>query len=361
MIPHFPRTTRHANGRVNRGGWRRSFRAVLNYLLDERVHAGEDVRVVHGNMAGTTAKDLAREFGISRALRPDIERPVWHVALSPAPEDAQAWSDPERRKAVVDAFVRRTITKEWEARREAALARGHSEPVQPDPDAYQWCGIEHRKPGEHGRPPHVHIVLSRIGLDDQLWYANRDAYHAAEVCRELEAEHHLRPLQRGGSHAAWKHPAAVRAVDGTDQALISKKETSLKAEAAARTRVAIAAFTSTAARATKGVRTRGLPGSTLSQSDTFREAESVLQVELLARGVQLTRLVNTLDAINGYRLTLLDAAGQPMCFPDGREASWPGSRLGFKKGRTIEATLEQWIALRTRPREPNDRSVGERT
>ena len=34
---------------------------------------------------------------------------------------------------------------------------------------------------------------------------------------------------------------------------------------------------------------------------------------------------------------------------------------GFKKGRTIEATLEQWSARRARPRDPGDRLDGTRT
>ena len=128
MIPHFPRTQRQADGRMSRGGWRRSFRSVLTYLFDARAHAGEDVRLAHGNMAGRTPKDLAREFALSRSLRPDVERPVWHVALSPAPEDREAWADPERRTAIVEAFVRRTITKEWEARREKSSGEGALDP-----------------------------------------------------------------------------------------------------------------------------------------------------------------------------------------------------------------------------------------
>ncbi len=344
MIPHFPRTKRMADGSVSQGGWRRSFRAVLDYLFDEQEHAGEDVRLAHGNMAGRTPKDLAREFGLSRALRPDIERPVWHVALSPAPEDRDAWSNEEQRHAIVEAFVERTITKEWEARREQALARGHTPPAQPALDAYQWCGVEHRKPGAHDRPEHVHIVLSRIGLDERLWYANRDAYHAAEACRELETEYQLRQLVRGGSHAAWKHPDQVLAVDGTDKALLDRGERAMKAEAAARTRVAIAAL---------GER-EFVPHS---EGPLMRQAESVLQRELGERGVRLERMINSRGDTNGYRLTLVDGDGKAVRLEDGREASWSGSRLGFKKGRTIESTLEHWIAQRGKARDLPDRDA----
>ena len=125
----------------------------------------------------------------------------------------------------------------------------------------------------------------------QLWYANRDAYHAAEACRELEAEYRLRQLVRGGSHAAWKHPADVRGVDGTDQALLDRGEPSLKAVTAARTRAAIAALEQRGRGQAGGG--GALTSGDGSGSEALRQAEALLQAELSARGVQLARMVTS--------------------------------------------------------------------
>jgi len=45
------------------------FRGVLNYALDN--NRGE---IIGGNMAGTTPRELAQEFGQSRSRREDIEK-----------------------------------------------------------------------------------------------------------------------------------------------------------------------------------------------------------------------------------------------------------------------------------------------
>ena len=51
--------------KISRGG---GFRGVLNYILDK----GE-AEIVGGNMSGQTPQELTREFGITKALRPDCK------------------------------------------------------------------------------------------------------------------------------------------------------------------------------------------------------------------------------------------------------------------------------------------------
>ena len=43
-------------------------------------------RIIGGNMSGTTAEELTKEFGLSRKVRPDIKKPVWHNSLR-SPKD----------------------------------------------------------------------------------------------------------------------------------------------------------------------------------------------------------------------------------------------------------------------------------
>src|SRR5690554_4979538 len=71
--------------RIKRGT---GFRGLLNYQFE---HDGEGHdepgRLIGGNMSGTSARELAREFGAFRRLRPDIKKPVWHNSLRLPPGD----------------------------------------------------------------------------------------------------------------------------------------------------------------------------------------------------------------------------------------------------------------------------------
>jgi len=57
------------------------FRGALNYALASQKNA----MIVGGNLEGQSPRELASEFAVSRSLRPDCVRPVWHCSLS-APE-----------------------------------------------------------------------------------------------------------------------------------------------------------------------------------------------------------------------------------------------------------------------------------
>lgn len=58
----------------------RGFRGVLEYDLSK-----EQGRVIDTNMSGATARELAKEFGEIRKLRPKLGKAVLHVSLSAAP------------------------------------------------------------------------------------------------------------------------------------------------------------------------------------------------------------------------------------------------------------------------------------
>ena len=61
----------------------KGFRGTLEY--DLRQSKGY---VLDSNMAGSTARELAREFGQVRALRPNLSRAVCHVSLALAPGES---------------------------------------------------------------------------------------------------------------------------------------------------------------------------------------------------------------------------------------------------------------------------------
>src|SRR5215472_3748346 len=54
------------------------FRGVLNYVLA----AKKEPELIGGNMAGESARALAREFGEGRALNPAVQKPVFHGSLT---------------------------------------------------------------------------------------------------------------------------------------------------------------------------------------------------------------------------------------------------------------------------------------
>ncbi len=64
---------------------------VVSYAMD-----GDHRAIIGGNLAGRTPRQLSKEFGQFRKLRPSLSRAVAHLMLSAAPEDppldAEAWN-----------------------------------------------------------------------------------------------------------------------------------------------------------------------------------------------------------------------------------------------------------------------------
>ncbi|HCE4710106.1 TPA: relaxase/mobilization nuclease domain-containing protein, partial [Vibrio parahaemolyticus] len=116
--------------------------------------------IVAGNMSASNAKDLSREFSFSRSLRPDTKRPVWHCSLG-LPEgdslDIGTW----------DRISNRFL-----------------EEMGVDTGNHQFVVVKHHDTDKE----HVHIVMSRIGLDSQLWHGRKDVMQAIEATQTLEKE-----------------------------------------------------------------------------------------------------------------------------------------------------------------------------
>jgi hypothetical protein len=130
------------------------FRGVLDYASDNEKCS----EVIRGTMSSTTPRELAREFSITRQLRPDAVKPVWHSSLAlPAGETVSS--------------------EEWES-----IATRYMEKMEIAD--HQWVAFRHDDTDHQ----HIHIVASRIGLDGSLWHGKWEAMNAITATQELEKE-----------------------------------------------------------------------------------------------------------------------------------------------------------------------------
>ena len=54
----------------------------MNYIFGrDKDHRNAPGVLLGGNMSGHDPQSLAQEFGVTRRIRPDVEKPVWHNSL----------------------------------------------------------------------------------------------------------------------------------------------------------------------------------------------------------------------------------------------------------------------------------------
>ncbi|GAK34375.1 hypothetical protein JCM17846_33550 [Iodidimonas nitroreducens] len=159
--------------KVGRG---KGFRGVLNYALSPKKAA----RIVGGNMATETARGMAAEFKISRELRSNVEKPVWHCSLAlPAGEQIGV--------------------SEWEE-----ISNDFMEKM--GLGQHQFVAIEHNDTDYQ----HIHIIASRIGLDERVWHGKWEAFRAIEATRDLERKYGLTITPGLEDVAAEDHRRALK-------------------------------------------------------------------------------------------------------------------------------------------------------
>jgi hypothetical protein len=183
--------------KITRGG---GFRGAARYVLDER-HGLEPERqpeIIGGNMAGRTSAELTREFEAVRQQRPDIRKPVEHVALSFARDERPLSNDEIARLA--DEYLKR---------------RGH------DLDRLQYVVVRHRDKEQQ----HCHILLNRVRTDrtvvPQQW---REYVRNKETCRALERDFGLRPVRNERPRSEDRAPTRGEDRMARDRGLVSEKE-----------------------------------------------------------------------------------------------------------------------------------------
>ncbi|HCF3656519.1 relaxase/mobilization nuclease domain-containing protein [Pseudomonas aeruginosa] len=135
--------------KIKRGS---GFRGVAAYMLNDK-----NAQLLGGNMSGRTAEELGREFNVSRQLRPDIKRPVWHNSLRLPSGERLA---PEQWCQVADEYMRRM---------------GFSE-------AHQRVYVMHDDP----QGQHVHIAASRVALDGQVYLGRNENLLSTRHIQALE-------------------------------------------------------------------------------------------------------------------------------------------------------------------------------
>ena len=139
------------------------FRGAMEYDLDH-----DNPQILGGNMSGATARELAREFGQSRRIRSDIQKPVWRNSLSlPRGEtlDAETWTK---------------IANDYMS--EMGFLPTH-----------QRVYILHNKPGQQ----HVHITASRVSMSGKIYLGQNENLRSTKIIHDLEKKYCLTPTPSG--------------------------------------------------------------------------------------------------------------------------------------------------------------------
>jgi hypothetical protein len=166
------------------------FRGCAEYLLD---HDGG--RVIGGNMTGSDPRALAREFAVSRQLRPDIEKPVWHNSLR-LPADERVDVDDLKWLQIADEYMR---------------AMGFS-------DQHQRVYVRHE-------PDHIHILASRVSIGGQVYLGRNENLRSTAIISRLEQVHGL-TVTKGpekGSDGKIKAPD-VRRIKVNERKMYERRE-----------------------------------------------------------------------------------------------------------------------------------------
>ncbi|MCK6047389.1 MULTISPECIES: relaxase/mobilization nuclease domain-containing protein [Klebsiella] len=148
--------------KIRRG---KSFAGIVLYALKPGSHHKKDPIVIGGNITivGNAAKDLIAEFDITKQLRPDVQKAVWHNSLRlPKGESLTA--------------------KQWSYIADDYMARmGFSE-------THLRCYILHDD--EDGQ--HIHIIASRVSLDaGKLYLGKNENLASTRIIQQLERDYNL--------------------------------------------------------------------------------------------------------------------------------------------------------------------------
>jgi hypothetical protein len=183
--------------KITRGG---SFRGAARYALDERHGLDRDHQpeIIGGNMAGRKSEELTREFEAVRQQRPDIRKPVEHVALSFARDERRLSNDEMARLA--DEYL---------------LRRLHHL------DLVQYVVVRHRDK----KHQHCHILLNRVRTDRTLVPQEyREYFQSKETCRALERDFGLRSVRNERPRSGERAPTRGEDRMSRDRGLVSEKE-----------------------------------------------------------------------------------------------------------------------------------------
>jgi hypothetical protein len=174
-------------GKITKGN---GFAGVCSYLLSK-----DEARLIGGNMASTTPRQLAAEFRVFSQKNQRVQLPVEHISLSPSPGDREL-DDTEWHAIAIDLLDGLGMSR------------------------HQYIVVLHSDTEFDGKPrPHAHIIANRVSIDGQCANSWLDFHRAEEVIRHLEQKYELTPVA-----SSWK---SGKAADTTGQIRRYKREASL--------------------------------------------------------------------------------------------------------------------------------------
>ncbi|EGF7337213.1 relaxase/mobilization nuclease domain-containing protein [Escherichia coli] len=146
--------------KIKRG---KNFAGVVFYALRPASHHKTPPSVIGGNTDGSNAGELIAEFNATKALRPDVAKPVWHNSLrlpkNEALTDAQ-WSE------IADDYMSRMGFSETHLR----------------------CYVLH----DDAAGQHIHIIASRIELSSgKLYLGKNENLISTRIIQDLEQDYQL--------------------------------------------------------------------------------------------------------------------------------------------------------------------------
>jgi hypothetical protein len=135
------------------------FRATIGYLLAKQRR--EPAEILDGNCRGPTPDAMAQAMEEEAAMRPDIAKPCWHAVFSWHAQDKPT-----------DEQMTNTIAKAMES-------------LEIDPKSHSFVAVVHRDTNT----PHVHLVVNRVSVDQDVWLGQRSGVVLQTVRRELDQTH----------------------------------------------------------------------------------------------------------------------------------------------------------------------------
>ena len=164
--------------KIKRG---KSFSGVVLYVLKPGSHHRTVPEVIGGNMTGDCSQELIDEFNLTKELRSDVAKPVWHNSLR-LPQGESLTN--EQWKRIADDYMKR-------------MGFG---------DTHLRCYVLH----DDQAGQHIHIIASRIDLNGgKLYLGRNENLISTRIISELEFAHGL-TVTKTASSIAPKQPKRKR-------------------------------------------------------------------------------------------------------------------------------------------------------
>ncbi|EBS9871752.1 relaxase [Salmonella enterica] len=156
--------------KIKRG---KSFSGVVLYVLKPGSHHRTVPEVIGGNMTGDCSQELIDEFNLTKELRSDVAKPVWHNSIR-LPQGESLTN--EQWKRIADDYMKR-------------MGFG---------DTHLRCYVLH----DDQAGQHIHIIASRIDLNGgKLYLGRNENLISTRIISELEVAHGLTVTKTASPHS----------------------------------------------------------------------------------------------------------------------------------------------------------------